>query len=77
MIQPDAGDISHVNSRHLGVKAHSLRHRYATLAYHSGHDINAVRDLLGHASVTTTQAYVAVAGEDLRAAAKGAWEEAS
>lgn len=61
--------------RVLGTNPHRLRHRYATLAYHAGHDINAVRDLLGHSNVSTTQQYVAVAGEDLIAAASGAWRE--
>jgi len=32
-----------------------------------------VRVLLGHSSVATTQGYVAVGGDDLAAAARGAW----
>ena len=34
---------------------------------------DAVRVLLGHASVATTQVYVAVADDDLLASARGAW----
>lgn len=42
--------------------AHQLRHRCATSAYEqSGGDLLAVRDLLGHASVATTQIYTKVA----------------
>lgn len=58
---------------HLGVHPHSLRHRYATRAYHATHDIDAVRVLLGHSSVATTQVYVEVADDDLLASARGAW----
>jgi integrase len=63
--------------RRLGVKVHSLRHRYATRAYQSGHDINAVSRLLGHAKTETTQGYVAMSDEDLLASARGAWTEAA
>lgn len=58
---------------HLGVHPHSLRHRYATRAYHATHDIDAVRVLLGHSSVATTQVYVEVADDDLMQSARGAW----
>ena len=41
--------------------AHQLRHRCATMALQQpGVDLLAVRDLLGHASVSTTQIYTAV-----------------
>ena len=58
---------------HLGLHPHSLRHRYATRAYHATHDIDAVRVLLGHSSVATTQGYVAVGMDDLMSTAAGAW----
>lgn len=61
-------------TRALKVHPHALRHRYATLAYAATRDLTAVKELLGHASVATTQVYVAVAGEDLQAAAAGAWQ---
>lgn len=60
-------------TQHLGLHPHSLRHRYATRAYAASHDIDAVRVLLGHSSVATTQVYVAVADDALAAAARGAW----
>ena len=62
-------------SARLGLNPHQLRHRYATLAYRSHRDINAVKTLLGHASVATTQVYVAVTGDDLVESAAGAWGE--
>ncbi|OZG62696.1 integrase [Bifidobacterium lemurum] len=48
--------------------AHSLRHRYATTTYEATHDIYLVSRLLGHASVKTTMAYVAMPDSRLRAA---------
>ena len=48
---------------------HTVRHRFATVAYaHSG-DLRAVQELLGHESVATTQIYTKVADERLRAVA--------
>lgn len=47
--------------------AHSLRHRYATVTYESTHDLLLVQRLLGHASVRTTQIYVALPDARLRA----------
>lgn len=60
---------SHV-SRLLGPEysCHSLRHRYATRAYEATHDLMLVSRLLGHASAETTQRYVALTEERLRAA---------
>lgn len=40
--------------------AHQLRHRFATTAYRECGDIHVVRELLGHASIATTQVYTAV-----------------
>ena len=42
------------------VRAHQLRHRCATTALAHCGDLLAVRDLLGHSSVATTQIYTAV-----------------
>lgn len=38
---------------------HSLRHRYGTEVYRASRDVRLVQELLGHASLSTTQAYVA------------------
>lgn len=48
-----------------GWSAHTLRHRFATHVYSSSLDILGLRDLLGHADVTTTMVYTRVAAEKL------------
>ena len=47
---------------------HSLRHRFATASYRACKDIRVVQHLLGHSSVATTQVYVHVDEDALRAA---------
>jgi integrase/recombinase XerC len=71
----DRRQISHRGNYHLssalgyrGVSMHRLRHTFLTGAYDACKDIRAVQALAGHASVATTQVYVAVSEATMRSA---------
>lgn len=72
---PDGGHLTpaHVGkivSRLLpdGWTTHTLRHRFASAAYRADRDLRAVQELLGHASVATTQIYTAIPDDARRRA---------
>jgi site-specific recombinase XerC len=59
-------------ARFDGVAAHALRHTAASDVYDATHDLQAVQEMLGHASLATTQIYMRRANLDrLRTAMEG------